>query len=283
MAKTKTPAKPVKKAQPAATAKPVKKAVIAKPVAKAKQPEKKAAPAKVVAKPAVKGAAASVEKTIAKPAVKAAPAIPKQQIKHIAIAGNIGAGKSTLTALLSKHFSWVPNFEDVENNPYLNDFYEDMPRWSFNLQVFFLNSRFRQIIDIQKGTEVVIQDRTIHEDACIFAPNLHAMGLMSTRDFENYTRLYETITSLIQPPDLLIYLKASVPTLVNQIQKRGREYEDNLRLDYLKRLNEFYEKWIATYQGRLLVIDVDQCNFAENEEALSEVINKVSGELFGLF
>jgi deoxyadenosine/deoxycytidine kinase len=246
---------------------PVKQAV--KAVAKVKEPVKKEKAAPVVA--------------IKATTPKLSPPLPKGQIKHIAIAGNIGAGKSTLTALLSKHFGWVPNYEDVENNPYLNDFYEDMPRWSFNLQVFFLNSRFRQIIDIQKGTDVVIQDRTIHEDACIFAPNLHAMGLMSTRDFENYTRLYETISSLIRPPDLLIYLKASVPTLVNQIQKRGREYEDNLRLDYLKRLNEFYEKWIATYQGRLLVIDVDQTNFAEEEEALAEVVNKVSGELYGLF
>ncbi|MCW3124640.1 MAG: deoxynucleoside kinase [Bacteroidetes bacterium] len=269
-----------------------KPAKAVKPAAKAplpKKPVKKSAPVKQAAKPVAK-ASAPVKKEKAAPvvAVKAAgpklsPPLPKGQIKHIAIAGNIGAGKSTLTALLSKHFGWTPNYEDVENNPYLNDFYEDMPRWSFNLQVFFLNSRFRQIIDIQKGTDVIIQDRTIHEDACIFAPNLHAMGLMSTRDFENYTRLYETISSLIRPPDLLIYLKASVPTLVNQIQKRGREYEDNLRLDYLKRLNEFYEKWINTYQGRLLVIDVDQTNFAEEEEALAEVVNKVSGELYGLF
>ena len=209
---------------------------------------------------------------------------PKEKIKHIAIAGNIGAGKTTLTKLLAKQFGWTPNFEDVENNPYLNDFYEDMPRWSFNLQVFFLNSRFKQIIEIQKGDAIVIQDRTIHEDACIFAPNLHSMGLMSTRDFENYQRLYETINYLIKPPDLLIYLKASVPTLVNQIQKRGRDYEDNLRLDYLRRLNEYYEKWIATYEeGRLLVIDVDQCNFVDEEEALGQIINKVSAELHGLF
>jgi deoxyadenosine/deoxycytidine kinase len=209
---------------------------------------------------------------------------PKEQIRHIAVAGNIGAGKTTLTRLLAKNFGWDPHFEDVENNPYLNDFYEDMPRWSFNLQIFFLNSRFRQIIEIKRGNNVVIQDRTIHEDACIFAPNLHAMGLMSTRDFENYSRLFETINSMIKPPDLLIYLKASVPTLVNQIQKRGREYEDNLRLDYLKRLNEFYEKWISSYNdGRLLVIDVDKLNFADNEDALGEVINKVSAELHGLF
>ncbi len=209
---------------------------------------------------------------------------PKEKIKHIAIAGNIGAGKTTLTKMLAKQFGWEPNYEDVENNPYLNDFYEDMPRWSFNLQIFFLNSRFKQIIEIQKGENIVIQDRTIHEDACIFAPNLHAMGLMSTRDFENYSRLFETINSMIKPPDLLIYLKASVPTLVNQIQKRGREYEDNLRLDYLKRLNEFYEKWISTYsEGRVLVIDVDKFNFVDEKSALTEVINKVSAELHGLF
>jgi deoxyadenosine/deoxycytidine kinase len=210
--------------------------------------------------------------------------VDKKQIKHIAVAGNIGAGKTTLTKILSKNFGWLPHFEDVENNPYLNDFYEDMPRWSFNLQVYFLNSRFGQIIEIQKGEEVVIQDRTIHEDAMIFAPNLHSMGLMTTRDFENYTKLYETISSLIRPPDLLIYLRATVPTLVNQIQKRGREYEDNLRLDYLRRLNEYYEKWITNYKdGRLLIIDVDQVNFAEDDDAQSEVVNRVSAELYGLF
>ena len=288
MAKTKKPTKPAKKvAAPTKKTKPVAKVakpaqkVVAKKVAMptkkvvvAKKPIPKAkAPAKVV----------KVVPIAPKPIVKVQTKVPKGQIKHIAIAGNIGAGKSTLTSLLARHFGWTPNFEDVENNPYLNDFYEDMPRWSFNLQVFFLNSRFKQIIDIQKGGDIVVQDRTIHEDACIFAPNLHAMGLMSTRDFENYTRLYETIGSLIKPPDLLIYLKASVPTLVNQIQKRGREYEDNLRLDYLKRLNEFYEKWIADYKGRLLVIDVDQTNFAEEEEALSQVVNRVNAELFGLF
>ena len=246
-----------------------------------KQPQKPAA--KKVAK-ATKAPVAKTAKTQTATQPKAQPTKPKKDIKHIAIAGNIGAGKTTLTKILSKHFGWLPQFEDVENNPYLNDFYEDMPRWSFNLQVYFLNSRFRQIIEIQQGTEVVIQDRTIHEDAMIFAPNLHGMGLMSTRDFENYTKLYETISGLIRPPDLLIYLKASVPTLVNQIQKRGREYEDNLRLDYIRRLNEYYEKWINTYKdGRLLVIDVDQINFAEDDEAQGEVINRVNAELFGLF
>ncbi len=275
MAKKKSASKPAPKKQPKPQPKAkAKPPVKVKPIVKAKPSTKAKAPTKVAAKPEIK----------AQPQPKPQAAKPKKDIKHIAIAGNIGAGKTTLTKILSKHFGWLPQFEDVENNPYLNDFYEDMPRWSFNLQVYFLNSRFRQIIEIQQGTEVVIQDRTIHEDAMIFAPNLHGMGLMSTRDFENYTKLFETISGLIRPPDLLIYLKASVPTLVNQIQKRGREYEDNLRLDYIRRLNEYYEKWISTYKdGRLLVIDVDAINFADDEEAQGEVINKVNAELFGLF
>jgi len=279
MAKKKAAKKPAPKKQ----AKPQPKAKAkAKVAVKAKQVAK-ASPKKAV-KPTAKPVAKSAVKQTAKAEPKQAGGKPKKPIKHIAIAGNIGAGKTTLTKILSKHFGWLPQFEDVENNPYLNDFYEDMPRWSFNLQVYFLNSRFKQIIEIQQGTEVVIQDRTIHEDAQIFAPNLHGMGLMSSRDFENYTKLYETISSMIRPPDLLIYLKATVPTLVNQIQKRGRDYEDNLRLDYIRRLNEYYEKWISTYkEGRLLVIDVDQLNFADDEEAQGEVINKVRAELFGLF
>ena len=208
----------------------------------------------------------------------------KKKINHIAIAGNIGAGKSTLTNLLSKNFNWTPQFEDVENNPYLNDFYDDMPRWSFNLQVYFLNSRYQQVIDIKNNPNTIIQDRTIYEDAEIFAPNLHKMGLMSTRDFENYRSLYNTIISQIAPPDLLIYLKASIPTLVDNIQKRGRDYEENIRLDYLKRLNEFYDSWIAQYEtGKLLVIDCDQLNFVENEEDLARIYNKVQAELHGLF
>ena len=159
-----------------------------------------------------------------------------------------------------------------------------MPRWAFNLQIYFLNSRFRQILDIQQGKKTVIQDRTIYEDAQIFAPNLHAMGLMSTRDFQNYTEIFNTLTSLIQPPDLLIYLRASIPALVNQIQKRGREYEDNLRLDYLRRLNDYYEAWIGKYKtGKLLIIDIESNNFAESKEDLGEVINKVNSELYGLF
>lgn len=206
------------------------------------------------------------------------------KVKHIAIAGNIGAGKTTLTTLLAKHFGWEPHFEDVENNPYLYDFYEDMPRWSFNLQIYFLNSRFAQIIDIQKGNRTVIQDRTIYEDAQIFAPNLHAMGLMTKRDFDNYTNMFKTINQLIKAPDLTIYLKASIQTLVGQIEKRGREYEDNLRLDYLRRLNEYYDAWVSTYKdGPLLVIDVDKYNFAEKKEHLGEVVNRVNAELHGLF
>lgn len=205
-------------------------------------------------------------------------------LKHIAVAGNIGAGKTTLTTHLAKNFGWEPHYEDVENNPYLFDFYQDMKRWSFNLQVYFLNNRFKQIIEIQKGEKVVIQDRTIYEDAYIFAPNLHEMGLMSARDFENYFNLFKNISTLINPPDLLIYLKASIPKLVSNIQHRGREYEENLRLDYLKRLNENYERWISNYSnGKLLIIDIDDINYHEKPEQLSEIFNKVQGELFGLF
>jgi deoxyadenosine/deoxycytidine kinase len=204
--------------------------------------------------------------------------------KHIAVAGNIGAGKTTLTELLSKHYKWIPHFEDVDHNPYLMDFYEDMPRWSFNLQIFFLNTRLQQLLEIQKGTETVIQDRTIYEDANIFAPNLHEMGLMSKRDFDNYFLFFQTLRTMIQPPDLLVYLKASVPTLVGQIQKRGREYEENIRLDYLKRLNEYYNKWIGSYkEGPLLVVDVDKNKFPENEEHLGEIIRRIDSELYGLF
>ena len=207
-----------------------------------------------------------------------------KEFKHIAIAGNIGSGKTTLTSLLSKNFGWDAHYEDIENNPYLNDFYQDMPRWSFNLQVYFMNTRFKKIVEIKNGVRQVIQDRTIYEDAYIFAPNLHAMGLMSTRDFENYMTLFKTMNSLIDPPDLLIYLRSSIANLVSQIEKRGRDYEQNLRLDYLKRLNERYEAWITTFQdGKILIIDVDDINFAEDQEDLSNVVNKVQAELYGLF
>lgn len=202
---------------------------------------------------------------------------------HIAIAGNIGSGKTTLTKLLSKHFNWTPHFEDVDNNPYLHSFYEDMQRWAFNLQVYFLNSRFRQVIEIRNSGKTIVQDRTIYEDAYIFAPNLHSMNLMSTRDFENYSSLFELMSKFIQPPDLLIYLRSTVPTLVNQIQKRNRDYEKSIRIDYLKHLNERYEAWISKYTiGKLLVIEVDDIDL-ENPDDLSFVIEKINAELHGLF
>jgi deoxyadenosine/deoxycytidine kinase len=203
---------------------------------------------------------------------------------HIAVAGNIGSGKTTLTSLLSKHYKWEPHYEDVDDNPYLNDFYQDMQRWSFNLQIYFLNSRFNQILDIRKSGKDVIQDRTIYEDAYIFAPNLHSMGLMTTRDFENYFTLFNLVSSLIEPPDLLIYLRASIPTLVNQIQIRGRKYENTIRLDYLQRLNERYEAWVDSYNlGKLLIVDADNHDFPDNPEDLSKVIDKINAELHGLF
>lgn len=203
---------------------------------------------------------------------------------HIAVAGNIGSGKTTLTSLLSKHFSWDAHYEDVDDNPYLNDFYNDMQRWSFNLQIYFLNTRFNQILSFRRSGKTLVQDRTIYEDAYIFAPNLHSMGLMSTRDFENYFTLFNMLGSLIQPPDLVIYLRASVPTLVRQIQKRGRKYEDNIRLDYLKRLNERYEAWIESYKlGKMLIVDVDSYNFIDKAEDLSVVIDKVNASVHGLF
>ncbi|MBK6832881.1 MAG: deoxynucleoside kinase [Bacteroidetes bacterium] len=203
---------------------------------------------------------------------------------HIAIAGNIGSGKTTLTSLLAKHYKWQAHYEDADDNPYLNDFYEDMQRWSFNLQVYFLNSRFGQVQDIRQGGKTVIQDRTIYEDAYIFAPNLHAMGLMTTRDFENYFSLFKLMESLIKAPDLLIYLRASVPTLVRQIQKRGREYENAIRLDYLKRLNERYEAWITSYDsGKFIIIDVDDLNINENPEDLGKIIRQIDSQINGLF
>lgn len=203
---------------------------------------------------------------------------------HVAVAGNIGAGKTTLTKLLSKHYSWEPHFEDVVDNPYLDDFYNQMERWSFNLQIYFLNSRYRQILEIRETGKNIIQDRTIYEDAYIFAPNLHAMGLMTNRDFSNYSSLFELMEKLVQPPDLLIYLRSSIPNLVNQIHKRGREYENTISIDYLSRLNERYEAWSQSYEkGKLLIIDVDHLDFVDNPEDLGTIINKIDAEINGLF
>jgi deoxyadenosine/deoxycytidine kinase len=203
---------------------------------------------------------------------------------HIAIAGNIGAGKTTLTKLLSKHYKFEPHYEDVVENPYLDDFYGQMERWSFNLQVYFLNSRFRQILEIHNTKKHVIQDRTIYEDAHIFAPNLHAMGLMTHRDFQNYSSLFELMESLVKGPDLLIYLRSSIPNLVEQIHKRGREYENSISIDYLSRLNERYEAWIQQYsKGKLLIIDVNDLNFVDNPEDLGVIVEQIDGQLNGLF
>ncbi|MEP0264999.1 deoxynucleoside kinase [Dokdonia sp.] len=203
---------------------------------------------------------------------------------HIAIAGNIGAGKTTLTRLLAKHYKWTPQFEDVVDNPYLDDFYNAMERWSFNLQVYFLNSRFRQLLEIRNSKKSIIQDRTIYEDAFIFAPNLHAMGLLTNRDFNNYRSLFDLMESVVDAPDLMIYLRSSIPNLVSQIHKRGRDYENSISIDYLSRLNERYEAWIHDYnKGKLLIIDVDNINFVDNPEDLGEIINKIDAQLHGLF
>jgi deoxyadenosine/deoxycytidine kinase len=203
---------------------------------------------------------------------------------HIAVAGNIGSGKTTLTESLAKHYRWVPHFENIEVNPYLNDFYNDMQRWSFNLQIYFLQTRLQQIIDIKKLAKTVIQDRTLYEDAEIFAPNLHRMGLMSTRDYNNYKSLFNIMVSLVKPPDLIIYLRASIPTLVSQIQKRGREFENSIRLDYLNQLNERYEQWVSNYdKGKLLIINIDHLDYRKNPEDLSVVIDKIDAQIHGLF
>ena len=202
---------------------------------------------------------------------------------HIAIAGNIGSGKTTLTKMLAAHYGWIPKFEPVDFNPYLADYYEDMERWSFNLQIYFLNKRFKDILEINKSDKVIIQDRTIFEDARIFARNLHDMGLMSTRDFENYTDLFDLMMSLVGTPDLLIYLRSSIPNLIAQIQKRGREYEKSIRIDYLSGLNDKYEEWIATYPGNLLIVDADTLKFGNNPEDFEAVTNLIDAKLNPLF
>lgn len=203
---------------------------------------------------------------------------------HVAIAGNIGAGKTTLTKLLAKHFDWEAQYEDVLENPYLEDFYNKMERWSFNLQIYFLNSRFRQVLELRESGKSIIQDRTIYEDAHIFAPNLHAMGLMTNRDYENYKSLFDLMESVVKGPDLLIYLRSSIPNLVSQIHKRGRDYENSISIDYLSRLNERYEAWVHNYnKGNLLIIDVDNINFVDKPEDLGNIITRVDRELHGLF
>ena len=202
---------------------------------------------------------------------------------HIAVAGNIGSGKTTLTKLLAHRYGWIPRFEPVDNNPYLADFYADMPRWSFNLQIYFLSKRFKEVVEISKSNEVIIQDRTIFEDARIFAPNLHGQGMMSDRDFENYSDLFDLMMSLVRLPDLMIFIRSSIPTLVAQIQKRGREYEQTMRLDYLQGLEKRYEDWISTYKGQLIIVDGDHCKFGENPEHLKQVTDMIDAKLFGLF
>jgi deoxyadenosine/deoxycytidine kinase len=202
---------------------------------------------------------------------------------HVAIAGNIGAGKTSLTDLLSKHYKWQGHFEEVVENPYLDDFYHQMERWSFNLQIYFLNSRFGQLIEIQKSGKNVIQDRSIYEDAHIFAPNLHAMGLLSQRDYQNYKSLFELMEGMVTGPDLMIYLRSSIPNLVNNIHKRGREFENSISIDYLSRLNERYEAWIHNYdKGNLLIIDVDELNFVDKPEDIEKIIEKIDSEIKGL-
>ncbi|MBQ0084905.1 MAG: deoxynucleoside kinase [Prevotella sp.] len=202
---------------------------------------------------------------------------------HIAIAGNIGSGKTTLTKMLAKRYGWEPRFESVEYNPYLQDFYNDMKRWSFNLQIYFLNTRFKDVVELSKTSKTIVQDRTIYEDAKIFAPNIHAMGNMTDRDFQTYSDLFELMMSLVKKPDLMIYLRSSIPNLVAQIQKRGREYEQSMQLDYLKGLNDRYEEWIGSYDGRLLVLDVDTLKFEENPKDFETITEKIDSLLFGLF
>ena len=203
---------------------------------------------------------------------------------HIVIAGNIGVGKTTLAGMLAKHYGWETNYEEVDNNPYLNDFYRDMKAWSFNVQISYLHSRMQKIMNIHNSGKGVVQDRTIYEDAYIFAPNLQGMNLMATRDFETYFSLFRQIEQLLQAPDLLIYLKASVPSLVRRIQTKGREYENAIRLDYLESLNRRYETWIKSYDlGKVLTIDTDSINFLDNPEDFEKITDKIDAELFGLF
>ena len=199
---------------------------------------------------------------------------------HIAIAGNIGAGKTTLTEMLASHYNWEPHFEDVLKNPYLDDFYERMERWSFNLQIYFLNSRFNQMLECSNNGKNTIQDRTIYEDAYIFAPNLQSMGLMTNRDFENYQSIFKTLNSFVKDPDLLIYLRSGIPNLVDQIHKRGRDYENSISIEYLSRLNERYEAWIQSYnKSNLLVIEADDIDFVENKEDFQSIVAQIDAKI----
>ncbi len=202
---------------------------------------------------------------------------------HIAIAGNIGSGKTTLTKLLAARYGWTPRFEPVDNNPYLEDFYHDMSRWSFNLQVYFLNKRFKEVVEISKSKDTIIQDRTIYEDACIFAPNLHDQGYLSDRDFNNYTDLFHLMMSLVKKPQLMIYIRSSIPTLVKHIEKRGRDYEKSIRIDYLTGLQKRYDDWLSTYDGELITIDGDKINFEENKEDFRKITDMIDASLYGLF
>ena len=202
---------------------------------------------------------------------------------HIAIAGNIGCGKTTLTKMLAKRYGWNPRFEPVDNNPYLADYYADMPRWSFNLQIYFLAKRFKEVVEISQSEDNIIQDRTIFEDARIFAPNLHDMGMMSDRDFQNYSDLFDTMISLVKLPDLMIYIRSSIPNLVEQIQKRGRDYEQSMRMDFLQGLNNKYEAWIKDYKGKLIIIEGDKCKFEQNPEDFKSITDQIDARLFGFF
>lgn len=202
---------------------------------------------------------------------------------HIAIAGNIGSGKTTLTKLLAARYGWTPRFEPVDNNPYLEDFYHDMSRWAFNLQVYFLNKRFKEVVEISKSKDTIIQDRTIYEDACIFAPNLHDQGYMSDRDFKNYTDLFHLMMSLVKKPQLMIYIRSSIPTLVKHIEKRGRDYEKSIRIDYLTGLQKRYDNWLSTYDGELITIDGDKINFEDNQEDFRKITDMIDASLYGLF
>lgn len=202
---------------------------------------------------------------------------------HIAIAGNIGSGKTTLTKMLAQRYGWTPRFEPVDNNPYLDDFYRDMNRWAFNLQIYFLNKRFKEVVEIANSTETIIQDRTIFEDARIFAPNLHDQGFMSDRDFQNYSDLFDLMMSLVKLPQLMIYIRSSIPTLVKHIEKRGRTFERSIRIDYLTGLQERYENWIKNYKGELIIIDGDNISFEDTPEDFRKVTDMIDASLYGLF